>query len=69
MKHVCAYLLAQMGGKSSPKAGDIETILGAVGAEADADSLSKLLSSLEGKDNATVEMKTPFGNFEFTGKF
>ena len=26
-------------------------------------------SSLEGKDNATVEMKTPFGNFEFTGKF
>ncbi|KAI6797120.1 hypothetical protein KC367_g6129 [Hortaea werneckii] len=24
-------------------------------------------SSLEGKDNATVEMKTPFGNFEFTG--
>lgn len=25
-------------------------------------------SSFEGKDNATVEMKTPFGNFEFTGK-
>ncbi len=46
MKHVCAYLLAQMGGKSSPNSGDIETILGAVGAEADADSLSKLLSSL-----------------------
>ena len=50
MKHVCAYLLAQMGGKSSPNSGDIETILGAVGAEADADSLSKLLSSLEGKE-------------------
>ncbi|XP_024378699.1 large ribosomal subunit protein P2y [Physcomitrium patens] len=50
MKVVAAYLLALLGGNSSPSAKDIEAILGAVGAEADPSRVSLLLKELEGKD-------------------
>eukprot|EP00250_Pteridium_aquilinum_P003460 c13775_g1_i1 orf=461-808(-) len=50
MKVVAAYLLALLGGKSSPCAEDIKTILGSVGAEADEDRIELLLSELKGKD-------------------
>jgi len=50
MKVVAAYLLALLGGNPSPSAKDIESILGSVGAEADADRISLLLKELEGKD-------------------
>lgn len=50
MKVVAAYLLALLGGNPSPSAKDIEAILGAVGAEADASRVSLLLKELEGKD-------------------
>merc|ERR1719162_2373355 len=54
MKHVAAYLLAQLGGNSSPDSAAITSILDSVGAEADTEKLSKLLSSLEGKDLVEV---------------
>ncbi|XP_024395217.1 large ribosomal subunit protein P2y [Physcomitrium patens] len=50
MKVVAAYLLALLGGNSAPSAKDIESILGAVGAEADPSRISLLLKELEGKD-------------------
>merc|ERR1719502_1010090 len=54
MKHVAAYLLAQLGGNSSPDAAAIKAILGSVEAEVDDEKCSKLLSSLEGKDLVEV---------------
>ncbi|KAL2652905.1 hypothetical protein R1flu_021033 [Riccia fluitans] len=50
MKVVAAYLLALLGGNSSPSAKDITAILSSVGAEADNEKISFLLSQLEGKD-------------------
>ena len=50
MKVVAAYLLALLGGNSSPSAGDIKTILGSVGVEANDDRIELLLSELKGKD-------------------
>ncbi|GAB4815628.1 hypothetical protein N2152v2_008084 [Parachlorella kessleri] len=50
MKLVAAYLLATLGGKDAPTAEDIKSILSSVGAEADEERLSKLLSELEGKN-------------------
>ncbi|KAK9921196.1 hypothetical protein M0R45_029717 [Rubus argutus] len=50
MKVIAAYLLAVLGGKTSPTAEDIKHILGAVGAEADDDRLQFLLSEVKGKD-------------------
>ncbi|GMH39973.1 hypothetical protein BSKO_07877 [Bryopsis sp. KO-2023] len=50
MKVVAAYLLAQLGGNSSPSKKDLEKILSSVGAEADSDRIDALLSELEGKD-------------------
>jgi len=50
MKHLAAYLLLQIGGKSSPSADDIKELLGTVGIEADDSRLEKLLSELDGKD-------------------
>eukprot|EP00894_Picocystis_sp_ML_P000914 jgi/Pico_ML_1/51431/g2461.t2 len=41
---------AVLGGNASPTAKDLESILGAVGVEADSDRVQKLLSELEGKD-------------------
>ncbi|KAL8151132.1 hypothetical protein V2J09_020940 [Rumex salicifolius] len=50
MKVVAAYLLAVLGGNSSPSAKDIKNILGSVGAEADDDRIELLLSQVKGKD-------------------
>jgi large subunit ribosomal protein LP2 len=49
MKHIAAYLLANLGGNESPKAKDISKILESVGIEADKDRLNTLLKELEGK--------------------
>jgi len=43
MKHVAAYLLAQLGGNASPSAEDLTAIMASVGAEADADKVADLI--------------------------
>ncbi|KAM7263752.1 hypothetical protein ACFE04_001435 [Oxalis oulophora] len=50
MKVVAAYLLAVLGGNNSPTAEDIKSILGSVGAEADDERITLLLSETKGKD-------------------
>mmetsp|Transcript_30057 Transcript_30057/g.74004 ORF Transcript_30057/g.74004 Transcript_30057/m.74004 type:complete len:112 (+) Transcript_30057:50-385(+) len=50
MKHVAAFLLAQLGGKTEPSAEDITKILGSVGIEAESDKLDALLGNLKGRD-------------------
>lgn len=50
MKYLSAYMLAVMGGNTSPSAEDVKGILGAVGAEVDDSILDKLMSELSGKD-------------------
>merc|ERR1740124_1320800 len=54
MKHVAAYLLAQLGGNSSPDAKAVSAILDSVGAECDEAKCTKLLSALSGKDLVEV---------------
>eukprot|EP00243_Klebsormidium_subtile_P000428 TRINITY_DN10710_c0_g1_i2.p1 TRINITY_DN10710_c0_g1~~TRINITY_DN10710_c0_g1_i2.p1 ORF type:complete len:117 (-),score=59.49 TRINITY_DN10710_c0_g1_i2:266-616(-) len=54
MKVVAAYLLAVLGGKSSPTDKDIKKILSSVGAEADDERIEFLLKELEGKDITEV---------------
>ncbi|CAA7408274.1 unnamed protein product [Spirodela intermedia] len=50
MKVIAAYLLAVLGGNTSPSAEDLKDILGSVGAEADDDRIEFLLSEVKGKD-------------------
>ncbi|KAL4334634.1 hypothetical protein GQ457_07G035530 [Hibiscus cannabinus] len=50
MKVVAAYLLAVLGGNLCPSSGDLNDILGSVGAEADDDRIELLLSQVKGKD-------------------
>ncbi|KAM6928046.1 60S acidic ribosomal protein P2 [Xenentodon cancila] len=50
MRYVAAYLLAALGGNTSPTAKDIKDILGSVGIEADDERLNKVISELNGKD-------------------
>ncbi|KAK9938774.1 hypothetical protein M0R45_015495 [Rubus argutus] len=50
MKVVAAYLLAVLGGNTSPSADDVKNILNSVGAEADGDRIELLLSQVKGKD-------------------
>ncbi|OMO70003.1 Ribosomal protein 60S [Corchorus olitorius] len=50
MKVIAAYLLAVLGGNTSPSTDDIKEILGAVGAEAENDRIQLLLSEVKGKD-------------------
>ncbi|XP_051113347.1 60S acidic ribosomal protein P2B-like [Andrographis paniculata] len=50
MKVVAAYLLAVLGGNTSPSANDVKEILGSVGAEADKDRIELLLTQVKGKD-------------------
>ncbi|XVE79288.1 hypothetical protein DITRI_Ditri14bG0045800 [Diplodiscus trichospermus] len=50
MKVIAAYLLAVLGGNTSPSADDLKAILGSVGAEADDDKIEMLLSEVKGKD-------------------
>uniref|UniRef100_A0ACD5TFW5 Uncharacterized protein n=1 Tax=Avena sativa TaxID=4498 RepID=A0ACD5TFW5_AVESA len=54
MKLIAAYLLAHLGGKSSPTAADINSILESVGAEADSGRLESLLAELKDKDITEV---------------
>ncbi|XP_006893411.1 PREDICTED: 60S acidic ribosomal protein P2 [Elephantulus edwardii] len=50
MRYVASYLLAALGGNSSPSAKDIKKILDSVGIEADDDRLNKVISELSGKN-------------------
>lgn len=50
MKNIAAYLLLQLGGKATPTAADITSVLEAAGAEVDSSRIEKLISELEGKD-------------------
>ncbi|KAL8479869.1 hypothetical protein ACS0TY_026713 [Phlomoides rotata] len=50
MKVIAGYLLAVLGGNSSPSAADIKNILASVGAEADDERIELLLSQVKGKD-------------------
>ncbi|XP_004241310.1 large ribosomal subunit protein P2 [Solanum lycopersicum] len=50
MKVIAAYLLAVLGGNTSPSEKDLKKILASVGAEADDDRIQLLLSQVEGKD-------------------
>merc|ERR1712071_599955 len=45
-----AYLLAVLGGNTSPSSKDIKNILGSVGIEADDERLDKVIGELNGKD-------------------
>jgi len=54
MKVVAAYLLAVLGGNTSPSSDDIKSILGSVGVDSDDDKIDYLLSQLEGKDITEV---------------
>lgn len=49
MRYVAAYLLAVLGGKTSPASADLEKILSSVGVEADGDRVKKVISELNGK--------------------
>ncbi|XP_043753102.1 60S acidic ribosomal protein P2-like [Cervus elaphus] len=49
-RYVASYLLATLGGNSSPSAKDIKKILDSVGIEADDDQLNKVISELNGKN-------------------
>ncbi|XP_043485727.1 60S acidic ribosomal protein P2 [Polistes fuscatus] len=49
MRYVAAYLLAVLGGKTSPSQNDIEKILSSVGIEADNEKLKKVINELNGK--------------------
>ncbi|KAL6112532.1 rplp2 [Pungitius sinensis] len=50
MRYVAAYLLAVLGGNTSPSSKDIKNILGSVGIEAEDERLNKVISELNGKD-------------------
>jgi large subunit ribosomal protein LP2 len=50
MKYLGAYMLATLGGKSAPTSEDVKTILSSCGIESDADTLSKLMAAVDGKD-------------------
>ncbi|OCT94310.1 hypothetical protein XELAEV_18011978mg [Xenopus laevis] len=50
MRYVAAYLLAVLGGKTSPSAGDIKSILKSVGIDADDERVKKVIGELSGKD-------------------
>nr|AII97996.1 BLTX639 [Nephila pilipes] len=50
MRYLAAYMLASLGGKSSPSASDIEKILSSVGIEVDKERSKKIVAELSGKD-------------------
>ncbi|TVU19604.1 hypothetical protein EJB05_35763, partial [Eragrostis curvula] len=54
MKVIAAYLLAVLGGNTSPSADDVKNILESVGAEADDEKLEFLLTELKDKDITEV---------------
>lgn len=57
MKHLAAYLLLGLAGKTSPSASDIKGVLESVGIDADEERLEKLLSELKGKDISEVRKR------------
>ncbi|XP_075469989.1 large ribosomal subunit protein P2-like isoform X2 [Ascaphus truei] len=54
MRYVAAYLLAVLGGSTSPSAKDLKKILGSVGIEAEDERVNKVISELKGKDIGDV---------------
>ncbi|KAI7756632.1 hypothetical protein M8C21_021383 [Ambrosia artemisiifolia] len=50
MKIVAAYLLALLGGNTTPTADDLKNILCSVGADTDEDKIELLLAEVKGKD-------------------
>ncbi|EEB07766.1 60S acidic ribosomal protein P2 [Schizosaccharomyces japonicus yFS275] len=50
MKYLAAYLLLTTGGKASPAAADVESVLSAVGIEAESERIESLIKELSGKD-------------------
>ncbi|XP_010865677.1 60S acidic ribosomal protein P2-like [Esox lucius] len=50
MRYVAAYLLAVLGGNTSPSSKDIKNILGSVGIEAESERLDKVVNELSGKN-------------------
>ncbi|CAN1294339.1 60S acidic ribosomal protein P2B [Linum perenne] len=54
MKVVAAYLLAVLGGNTTPTADDLKSILGSVGAEADDDRIELLLTQVKGRDTTEL---------------
>ncbi|CAA0819375.1 60S acidic ribosomal protein P2-4 [Striga hermonthica] len=50
MKVIAAYLLAVLGGNTTPSADDVKDILSSVGAEAEDEKIELLLSQVKGKD-------------------
>jgi len=58
MKHLAAYLLLGLAGKTSPSKSDIKGVLESVGIDADEERLQKLLSELKGKDISEVRTRT-----------
>ena len=49
MKYLAAYMLAELGGNSSPSSSDVEKILSSVGIDAESEELTKMIESLSGK--------------------
>ena len=49
MRYVAAYLLAVLGGNSSPSASDIKKILSSVGIDAESTNIDKVIKELNGK--------------------
>lgn len=60
MRYVAAYLLAVLGGNTSPSAKDIKAILGSVGIEADDERLNKVCHLTAVFYAITKTMKTFF---------
>ncbi|CAN8072989.1 unnamed protein product [Agarophyton chilense] len=54
MKYIGAYMLAHLGGNSSPSSSDIKKILESAGVDIDEDVLTKVMSQFEGKDITQV---------------
>jgi len=50
MRHVAAYILAVMGGKSNPTEKDIKAIMNSVGIEPEPSQLALVIKQLKGKD-------------------
>ncbi|KAF9433102.1 60S acidic ribosomal protein P2, partial [Entomortierella beljakovae] len=50
MKYLAAYLLLTIGGKASPSASDITSLLATVGIEAESERIESLIAQLAGKD-------------------
>ena len=50
MRYVAAYLLAVLGGNTSPSAKDLKKILSSVGVDAEDSNLKKVIDELSGKD-------------------